>query len=72
MPSLLQMAHGGSESLNLDRNDLFVTGNFGSKAPYNFSQMQEFLLSMASPVCMGILGWLDFLTFGKDHHHSVI
>ena len=26
----------------LIEDDLFVTGNFGSKAPYNFSQMQEF------------------------------
>ena len=30
----------------LIEDDLFVTGNFGSKAPYNFSQMQEFLMSM--------------------------
>ncbi|MFS9305098.1 beta-galactosidase [Streptococcus peroris] len=27
----------------LIEDDLFVTGNFGSKAAYNFSQMQEFL-----------------------------
>ena len=27
----------------LIEDDLFVTGNFGSKATYNFSQMQEFL-----------------------------
>ncbi len=31
-----------AKNRNLDEEDLFVTGNFGSKAAYNFGQMQEF------------------------------
>ena len=47
----------------LIEEDLFVTGNFGSKAAYNFGQMKEFFDEYGKrwPLDVyGILGWLVY------------
>ncbi len=49
--------------------DDFVTGNFGSKAPHNFSQMVAFIyMARNGPHVYGILGWLA-QPLERTHHH---